>query len=327
MGDDKLVLLCNDGNYFCNVTNFDWSKQAARDLWTSEVLNATQYGGVDGIFADHAGAMLGGSDDPELCNGAGDKRRCYHFTPSVAKEFDAGHRWVVEHAQNISAPLGGPVVDGPYARWGVPACDFDALRKVVEAGQKGTGPFVIEASRGACDPDESCLAAFLCAAAEYTYLACFADEPTYHKVPALAKPLGPPFGVATQDGDGVWSRKFSSGTVARWYSKSSKGTIQWPGEPIPPAPGPSPAPPPVPPAKCGKMMKDVGQAQSDIGSLESASAQECCNHCAAHKNCVIWAWHSEVNPPRCHLHRAGARANHKPGCYSGHMANRTLHYV
>lgn len=65
---DDLVLLCNDGNHLCNVTNFDWlvkmmnlvfktrkcalntnnfcfkneefcrSKKAARDLWTDHVI-------------------------------------------------------------------------------------------------------------------------------------------------------------------------------------------------------------------------------------------------------------------------------------------------
>ena len=24
---DELVILCNDGNYYCNVTNFDWTQQ------------------------------------------------------------------------------------------------------------------------------------------------------------------------------------------------------------------------------------------------------------------------------------------------------------
>jgi len=229
---DNLVLLCNDGNYYCNVTNFDWSKEAARNLWISEVLNATQEGGVDGIFADHAIVMLKPADDPQLCNGAGDERRCYHFTPEVANAFNVGHRWIVDHAQDMVAALGGPVINGPYARMYVPACDFEELRQAVEKGQNGTGPFVIEANKGGCDPDESCLAAFLCAAAEYTYLTCLADEPTYHKVPALSRPLGPPLGRAVQSLDGVWTRRFSSGTVARWNPKISKGTIQWSDTPV-----------------------------------------------------------------------------------------------
>ena len=53
-------------------------------------------------------------------------------------------RTVVNHTQALLAPLGGPVVDGPYARWGVPACDFKPLQRAVQAGQQGTGAYVIE---------------------------------------------------------------------------------------------------------------------------------------------------------------------------------------
>ena len=38
------VVICNDGNYYCNVNFFDWSKEAARTLWTKHVINATKYG-------------------------------------------------------------------------------------------------------------------------------------------------------------------------------------------------------------------------------------------------------------------------------------------
>lgn len=72
----------------------------------------------------------------------------------------------------------GPVVDGPYSAWHIPACDYEALLPHVQAGQQGVGPYVIEASTGACTPSESCLAGFLMAAQPYTYLTCFADEPT-----------------------------------------------------------------------------------------------------------------------------------------------------
>ena len=41
---DKLVLLCNDGNLYCNVTNFDWSQSAMLQLWLEAVENATNFG-------------------------------------------------------------------------------------------------------------------------------------------------------------------------------------------------------------------------------------------------------------------------------------------
>ena len=311
-----LVTLCNDGNYFCNVTNWDWSKPAALDLWLSEVANATARGGVDGFFADHASAMLGPADAPRLCNGAGSKRKCYDFDVDTAVAFNQGHRWLVNHTQDLVAARGGPVVDGPWARWSVPACDFDKLRAVVQKGKDGTGPYVIEASRGACNPDESCLAAFLCAAAEYTYLACFADAPTFDAHPALARPLGAPLGDAQQLANGTWVREFESGTIARWYPGADRGTVQWAGEPFPPAPSPSPNVT----AQCGKLETNMGQAQADLGDARAAgSAQECCDRCEQHAGCAVWAWHAEQTPALCHLHTADAVPHRKVGCFSGKL--------
>lgn len=81
------------------MTNFDWSQQAALDLWLSEVANATTVGGVDGIFADHASAMLLPADAPELCNGKGSGRSCWEFTPEFATKFNEGHAWLINHTQ------------------------------------------------------------------------------------------------------------------------------------------------------------------------------------------------------------------------------------
>lgn len=35
--NDDMVILCNDGNYYCDVKFYDWSKEAARNLWTQHV--------------------------------------------------------------------------------------------------------------------------------------------------------------------------------------------------------------------------------------------------------------------------------------------------
>ena len=67
-----LVVLCNDGNFYCNVTTFDWTRPAMRDLWLEAVANATAAGGVDGIFADHLNNAISpgaGGVPPQLCNG------------------------------------------------------------------------------------------------------------------------------------------------------------------------------------------------------------------------------------------------------------------
>jgi hypothetical protein len=177
---DELVLLCNDGNYFCNVTNFDWTKAAARELWTQHVVNATKIGAVSGIFADHATSRIypnseaGPSKPPALCNGKGPinattgfGRKCWEFTHEFADKFNAGHGWLVNHTQDMLAPLGGPVIDGPYGKYNTEVCDFPQMQAAVHRGQDGTGPFVLEASKGGCTPDASCIASYLLAAEPY----------------------------------------------------------------------------------------------------------------------------------------------------------------
>ena len=103
------MIYCNDGNYYCDVLNWDWTKQAARDLYTSHVLNATTQGSVDGIFADHATVRLSNKNN-QICNGKGDKRTCYYFEPEFAAAFDAGHEWIVNHTQDMlaSCPFPSP---------------------------------------------------------------------------------------------------------------------------------------------------------------------------------------------------------------------------
>jgi hypothetical protein len=320
---DKIVYLCNDGNYYCNVTNFDWSKQAAKDLWMQEVANATSVGGVDGIFADHASSMLKPADKPKLCNGAGSKRTCWEFTPEHAAAFNKGHKWLVNHTQDILAKLGGPVVDGPYSRWGINPCDPIKLNQTVQNGKRGTGPYVLEVSRGACTPTESCLASFLLVAQEFSYLTCFSDEPTLHQIANLTKPLGAPLGDAIEivPGTGQWTRRFTHGAIVRYDTIRMSGTVQWPGDPVPPTPlPPTPPPPPSPPpAYCGVPLKDTGMSESEISSKPTSSAGECCALCKATKGCVVWAWHAEIKGKLCHLHTATTTRDHKKGCTSGYI--------
>eukprot|EP00040_Diaphanoeca_grandis_P035079 m.219582 g.219582 ORF g.219582 m.219582 type:complete len:238 (+) comp33296_c2_seq6:61-774(+) len=88
-----------------------------------------------------------------------------------------------------------------------------------------------------------------------------------------------------------------------------------------------PAPPPPPPAvdpQCGKIQSNTGIADFDIAvPTQTATAEACCTSCTNNKDCIIWAWHAEETPPMCHLHGDKATPNHHPGCFSGHMVNRT----
>jgi hypothetical protein len=65
-GDGKPCRMGGDGS-FPNHTNmlvFDFSKQAAQDLWASECINMTNTGVVDGCFSDRSngGACGAGAD-------------------------------------------------------------------------------------------------------------------------------------------------------------------------------------------------------------------------------------------------------------------------
>ena len=331
---DALVVLCNDGNYFCNVTNFDWSREAARTLWTDHVINATKIGGVDGIFADHASAMILAGPNPKdptvpsLCNGKGPinattgfGRKCWEFTPEFAVAFNLGHQWIVNHTQDILAPLGGPVIDGPYGRYNIAVCNFETMKAAVAKGQAGTGPFVLEASKGGCTPDASCIASYLLAAEEYTYLACLNDEPQLPYYPDLSRPLGPPLGPAVQAADGVWSRRFTHGAVARWYPNATKGTVQWAGQPMPPVP-PSPAPaPPLNPKQCGIVLPDHTFAQDDVTHGFARTAAECCAMCEKMAGCTQWAWHEQAQD--CHAHSAASELRAQKGTVAAYMPNIT----
>jgi hypothetical protein len=190
-----LVRLCNDGNVYCNVTNFDWTVPAMLDLWLEAVTNATTAGGVDGIFADHLQSNIGDEavdGVPQLCNGKGELRTCYNFTVEFAAAFNAAHAWLGNKTQDMLAKLPGkaPVVDGPYSSWAYPACDYARLRAAVEAGRAGGAPYVLEATHGDdCTASDSCIANFLAAAEEYT---CVGARPP----PRPPLPPPPPFHLA-----------------------------------------------------------------------------------------------------------------------------------
>lgn len=229
--------------------------------------------------------------------------------------------------QDMLAPLGGPVIDGPYGKYNDDVCDFDTMRNAVQRGQSGTGPYVLEASKGGCTPDSSCIAAYLLAATEYTYLGCLADEPQLPYYPDLARPLGKPLGDAKLGDDGVWSREFTFGAVARWYPDAKKGTVQWRGDPIP-----NPPPSMNVSRYCGTALLDTTLAQDDVAAPASAATpQACCDLCravpASNKNgaCVAWAWHGEESPPMCHLHGANSsKPKTQSGTVTGFMRSKNI---
>lgn len=320
----ELVVLCNDGNVYCNVTNFDWTVPEMLALWQAAVSNASSFGGVDGIFADHGDVSIqpvGNSSVPQLCNGSGALRTCWNFTQPFADAFNTAHKWLLNATQDALSRLpggGGPVVDGPYSRWDVEACEYSALRPVVEEGVAGDGAFVIEANRGGtCSPTESCIANFLAAAEKYTYLMCMADGPAPAQ-PEFAYALGPPTGPPVES-NGIVTRSFLSSaglTNVSVVIATSQGTVQWAG--APPAP-------PSPPDVCGTLPPNTAVAQFDVAVHDNvADPAACCDLCAANDACAIWCFHGEPGPQhnKCHLHSSHGVEHAFQGATSG-VYNRT----
>ena len=249
--DGIIVSLCNDGNVYCNVTSYDWTEPRVRELWVSTVANATRRG-IDGIFADHSaseGTLIGfrppdsqgnnGQGPNQLCNGKGPGRECFNFTHDFAQSFNSWHLWATNFTQDLLArTTGGPVIQGALASmnnattWGghitdASFCSFDSIRQA-----QASGMAVFEA-RGPCAPPEHCLAAYLAAAEEGTYVHCTHNGDDILQAtafPEMDKPLGAPTGPAREvpaSGSGVWKRVFASGTTVFWDNNAHIGNISW----------------------------------------------------------------------------------------------------
>ena len=242
----KVISLCNDGDVYCNITQYDWTQPAARQVWIETVTNATATGVVDGIFADHSapegsniGTQADGQLPNQLCNGKGAGRACYNFTDTFKTSFNSWHTWATNYTQDLlSKTTGGPVIQGPLATmngvlpiggknaYAIAYCDFKSIIKA----QKTAGYSVIEA-RGECKPTTACLAAYLAAAEPGTYMHCLYngdDLVTETTFPELAFPLGKPTGPAVKKGRSKWVRSFASGTVVTYDEKTPKrSSIAW----------------------------------------------------------------------------------------------------
>jgi len=229
-----VVRLCNDGDHYCGVSFFDHSLESMRALWMEAVRNATASGSVDGVFGDHATQRItpggGGGAPATLCNGK--PLQCWNFTDDFAAAFNLGHAWLVNATQDMLSrlPGAGPIIDGPYGAYDTSPCNFTSLRARVLAGRAGDAAFVIEASAGGCTPDESCMANFLCAAEEFTYLSCLSSGPVLPPfLPEYGRALGAPTGPPVEAA-GVVTRSFRSSaglTTARVDLASGSGTIAW----------------------------------------------------------------------------------------------------
>ena len=320
--DGELLSLCNDGDGYCNITTFNWVEPTVRALWLEAVDNATSSGDIAGIFADHSaqeniqiGAKSNGQKSNQLCNGvAGKGRRCYNFTQTFKDSFNSWHTWMTNFSQDVlSKRTNGPVICGPSATYGTDACDFNAVRRA----QSRPGHTVTEVRAEGCNPSTSCLAAYLAAANEGTYLLCMASEMPDHEWATWK--LGAPDGPAQESskGSNVWTRTFASGANVTYDNVRKTGTYYFPGKPIPPPPAPTPPPAPVP-TSCGKLLVNTGMSGSDLGgAVKTNSAAKCCAACEAKIACTRWSWHTEQGNA-CHFHTSEAKPSSGViGAFSG----------
>lgn len=149
-----------------------------------------------------------------------------------------------------------------------------------------------------------------------------------HWLACFEEPLGEPHGPATLSADGVYTRHFGTNVTATFDTKTNQGSIVgWNN--LPPTPPPPPPPAPAPPLQpqCGKPLLNTGQADAEISNAPATSPEACCSKCINTEHCVIWAYHAEEKPPRCHLHTAAATSNPHVGCTSGHLVNTTTPVV
>ncbi|XP_065830205.1 uncharacterized protein [Oscarella lobularis] len=202
---------------------FDFSQEAARNLWANDCINATKSGYVDGCFADRAGEEAFAHNK---------------LTPEKATAYANGHDQVL---QDVQKSLGDNVlIANNYLLSGVTATMIEAFRSNEESIQRlqeaVSQKKLVEVHAGyfdSCKNITDTLAAFLIGAGDYSYYACSAgwtaneihtDWLTWH--PEYDKPLGKPTGPATKEGD-VYTRHFASGTVATFDTKTNKGDIKW----------------------------------------------------------------------------------------------------
>ena len=310
----EIMFLCNDGNVYCNITTFDWTQPHVRALWVEQVVNISQSGLVDGIFADHSsyiGITIGRNKRKhqgpnQLCNGVRGQERCYNFTDEFRDSFNSWHLWSANYTQDVLAKSGGAVFQGPYAeaeyRAAGDVCAFDDMQEFALHGKSESDVFIIQSPRArphtmeACQPTEACLAAFLAAAKPYMYIYCQWDkgedlikETTF---PEMDYVLGDPESDAVEVEPGVWRRRFGGGskgitnmTVVFWDNNKKTGNISWAGHGHPPPPSP-PSSPPLPPpgAVCNPATFLDNTAYADgtgIAEVKAASAVACCTKCAA----------------------------------------------
>lgn len=199
----------------------DHSQEKGAALWEEGALNMTKTGFVDGIFMDGCAKTAPGLGGTTAAN---------YFSGKLA---------MMQRLQNeVPGPLvcgsNGKVLDGIAAsqiqNWGK---GQQWSKREIPMLQKAVAQGAMFQAHGACPRNLSDpivindLAAFLVAAGPYSYWMCggWNNAPT-EWFPAYDLPLGEPLSNATFS-DGVYTRRFSRGTIATFDTTTETGHIIW----------------------------------------------------------------------------------------------------
>lgn len=206
----------------------------------AELARADAGATYDGCFLDRGNVL--GSFGPEAS-----------FTPAQSAAINAGHDTLLSGLVAQLAAAGqrallnnnGNFSLAPALRMiedfaATEAC-IGALQQLAAAGapvEAHAGYFVDGSDAKCASPPINSLAAFLIGAGERAYYACAPGwttdarwpavaDPWLDALPQYARPLGAPLADAARSPQGMWTRRFASGTNVSFNAKTGNGRIAW----------------------------------------------------------------------------------------------------
>ena len=202
---------------------WDFGHPEVGALWREACTNMTGSGAIDGCFMDGCSLTPG------------------PLTSAAAAAYEANKpAWMARLQQEVPGILicgsGGtlrPGVAGTQLQnWGKHG---DYATREIPMLQRAVARGVVFEAHAACgaanisDPfEQTKIAAFLVAAGPHSYYMCGGwGSATVEWHPVFDLPLGPPVGNATLV-DGVFTRRFAKGTVARFDTRTNNGTVTLP---------------------------------------------------------------------------------------------------
>ena len=257
--DGELVRVRQDGGV-PNLTVYDFGQQATRDKYLATVDRALA-SGISGFFLVRAPhCRLGGkSYGPvrliESVRWCGQDKAssfaeqtengtwtvCNHIcgtvTEAVATAFNKGKNELLDAIIAKQKAAGGPTVgnggDGPrngglgsHLRFAATKAGIEKLRAVMREPEDSTGPIFAQ-----FPIDSDGYAAFLTAYEDgRAWLWWYGAQQQTKWVPEFGRKLGVPTEKAKLSSAGVYSRRFSTGTVVQFNPATGNGTFHWPAE-------------------------------------------------------------------------------------------------